>query len=398
MGKMYQDKGLKEKLNDSAIVSSQKNDFKTWMAKYFIEKGHYKLTQKAIKTFSESQYVLHSEFAESYSDRNRDNIIYILTKKVLKEKAGERIAEEIKKGRSLDLYLEGFVLPKNKWENESTRVEIIKKFVTQIGKPIKELNQKDFYDYGIMALLNYSYKGSPYSAIKEAGMVDFEPWEMKVTPMGTFQSKKTRIRAVKWLVKKLNKNPREISQNDFYDNGLLGLIKFYHNGSSYSALKEAGLVDFERWEMNNAPKDTFKFKKDRIRAVHWLVKKLNKNLREITQEDFLNNDLSTLIGYYHNGSPYLALKEAGLAKFEPWEMKITPKNTFTNKKNRIKALNQFVNKLNKNPREITKEDFYKNDLGSLVYYCYNNSPYLALKEAGFVSKPGDMKHKPHIKE
>ncbi|MDO8554354.1 MAG: hypothetical protein Q7S22_06090, partial [Candidatus Micrarchaeota archaeon] len=113
---------------------------------------------------------------------------------------------------------------------------------------------------------------------------------------------------------------------------------------------------------------------------------------------------------YCNGSPYLALIEAGYAysldevkehgktgkfktdKIYPWEITKTP-GVYDNKEIRIAATKWLVLKSGKQPREVTGYDF---DNGSLI--CrpeYNGSHYLALLEAGLVTQKDEAYMRSH---
>ncbi len=53
----------------------------------------------------------------------------------------------------------------------------------------------------------------------------------------------TQHDAVRFLVEEvLQKDPRDVTERDFYENRLTGLLRYYGD-SPYEALREAGLVD-----------------------------------------------------------------------------------------------------------------------------------------------------------
>jgi hypothetical protein len=137
-----------------------------------------------------------------------------------------------------------------------------------------------------------------------------------------------RIAAVKWLLWKLGKEPREMTFDDFNGNGFSGLLRHYNN-SPYLAFVESGHAYSERefleqaetgvfhteklypWEMPRAPFG-YENKGIRIAAVKWLRWKLGKRPEEITSKDFNRNGLAGLVRNHFNGSPFEALFEAGL--------------------------------------------------------------------------------------
>ncbi|MBS3068360.1 hypothetical protein J4450_06650 [Candidatus Micrarchaeota archaeon] len=138
-------------------------------------------------------------------------------------------------------------------------------------------------------------------------------------PFDLWPNKDIRIAAIKWLIWKLKKEPKEIIADDFNNNRLSGLLRPY-KGSPYLALVEVGyaysideIKEHARtwfktdklypWEMQRVGNEFWYDKEMRIAATKWLMWKLNKEPKDITQG---------LIQTY-NGSPYEALFEAGIA-------------------------------------------------------------------------------------
>ena len=125
--------------------------------------------------------------------------------------------------------------PKNYWANPKNRIEAIKELVAKIGKAPEAITSRDFRENGLVGLLNL-YQGSPYAALKAAGLTDVKPWEMKV-PQGYWKAKENRVRAVQWLINETSKSPSELIARDFQQYGLGGLLQKYF-GSACKAVKE----------------------------------------------------------------------------------------------------------------------------------------------------------------
>lgn len=212
-----------------------------------------------------------------------------------------------------------------------------------------------------------------------------------------------RTEAVKFLVEKvLKKDPRDITKEDFYSNRLSGLLMNYYSNSPYEALLEAGYAcsaqeslqhaatgnfqtdKFYPWEMSSAPNQFYQSGQNRIAAVKWLLWKTQKNPKDIFAEDFRSNCLGGLLVKQYEGSPHAALSEAGY-QFNPWELCKAPQRFYKSPQNRMAAVNWLVEKLQKDPRDITFDDFHSNRLGGLLYNYYNNRSYEALLEAGLVT-------------
>lgn len=273
--------------------------------------------------------------------------------------------------------------PLNFYRKRGNRIAAIRWLVNKLNKPIKNISGKDFQKNRLGGLSVEYYRDSPYCALKEAGY-EIEPWEMSITPRGFYEKRENRISAIRWLVKKLGKNLRDITQKDFNDNGLLGLLEWYYAGSPYRALKEAD-YKMNPWEMQTTPTGFFRERKNRVVAMKWLIKKIGKDPRNLGRKDFEGNRLGGLLTMYYNGSPYAALREVGY-KINPWEMQMTPMGFFKRRKNRITAIKWLIIKLRKSPVTTSKRDFYENGLCGLLSNYYNDSPRKALQDAGFNDK------------
>ena len=199
-----------------------------------------------------------------------------------------------------------------------------------------------------------------------------------------------RAEAVKFLVKVLHKDPRDITKEDFHSNRLTGLLNKYYSGSPYAAVSEAyPELGIKQWEMAVKPQGFYKSKENCVNATRWLVEeRLQKDPRNITQEDFHSNRLGGLLTNCYNNSPYAAVSEAyPELDIKQWEMIVTPHGFYNYEENRVNATRWLVEeKLLKDPRDVTTEDFRSNRLDGLLRHYYNNSPYAALHEAGLVSE------------
>jgi len=283
----------------------------------------------------------------------------------------------------------GWRLTPGKWkDDEETRIRAIKFLVEVVlRKDPRDVTSEDLNSNKLRGLLPY-YSDSPYKVVSEAfPELNIKPWEMSTTPRDFYEEKENRVKAVKWLVKKLGKDPRDITQEDFESNRLRGLLPYY-SGSPHKAVSEAfPEFDIKPWEMIVTPRGFYEEKENRVAAVKWLVKKLDKDLRNVTQEDFHSNRLGGLLNAHYSDSPYEAVSKAfPKLKIKPWEMKETPNRFYKKKENRVKAVKWLVENLDKDPRDITVEDFYFNRLGGLLSHQYSNSPYKALLEAGLVTQ------------
>ena len=89
---------------------------------------------------------------------------------------------------------------------------------------------------------------------------------------------------------------------------------------------------------------------------------------------------------YHNSCIYAIIREA-FPDIKPWEMIKAPRH-YDIKENRIAAVKWLVERLGKDPRYITINDFVENGLRVILNYKRH---YEALQEAGLITKE-DMEY------
>ena len=275
--------------------------FKRWLALFFIEKGKYKITEKGYEELAPQEQRQNLEFGEPVSDRKREPRMEerrSLTRKEIREAVARKVEEMLGEGRAGGLYNNEYIIHKSDWQSKEVRVTVIKKLLEFLGvsperldklreeldqlilqsareeptdtkrmqeilveirsnlERIRKLSFNDFRYYGASGLLKH-YKNSPHLALVEAvyaysldeikeqngqfGTDKIYPWEMNKVGNEFWYDKEIRIAACKWLIWKLGKQPKEITQDDFKNNGLGGLLNYY-KGSPYLALVEVGLV------------------------------------------------------------------------------------------------------------------------------------------------------------
>ncbi|MCP4648296.1 MAG: hypothetical protein GY852_11305 [bacterium] len=325
--------------------------------------------------------------------------------------------------------------PEGFFNSKENRVAATKWLLWKIGKPPESITRDPFYTNSLVGLMGH-YNSSPYLAFVEAGYAysieemlghaktgNFQldklyPWKMSPAPQGFHQSKENRVAATKWLLWKTGKPPESITVEDFQSNNLYGLL-LNKKGDRYALLVEAGYAHsleemrehaktgvfktgkIYPWQMDISPQRFYQSEHNRIAATKWLIWKTRKHPREIIQEDFVRNDLHGLLGH-HSNSPYSVLLEAGYAysvpellqhakagtfhssKIYPWELSMTPREFYGPRENRVAAMRWMAWKLQKDPKNITNNDFEQNDLRGIMSY-YNSSPYKSLLDAGLVS-------------
>ncbi len=263
-------------------------EFKRWLALYFIKKGNWKLTDKAIEEFGTSETPKQAmEFAENYSSRKRDERIVYRVGLAAKEKkkiAHEKIESMLDAGKAEELLNSGYITYFAKWKDVSDRVTVVKMLIEKLKKDPRDLTKEDFEKNRLWGLICHHYGNSPYEAVNEAyPELNIKPWEMIQTPRGFYEKKENRIAAVKWLVEKLNKDPRDLTVEDFNKNRLRGVLPYYDD-SPYEAVKEAGLVtEADEKQMRN--RGYFGYRDiPSSKEVLEAAKKMERNARESQPE------------------------------------------------------------------------------------------------------------------
>jgi hypothetical protein len=213
--------------------------------------------------------------------------------------------------------------------------------VLNSGKKPQEMRYDDFEvslrgllphceDSNYIALAEAGYAYKPEEVLEHAETADFKreriyPWEMDNAP-SIYNDYKFRIAATRWLIWKTGKTPKSITQDDFNENGLNGLLRshkdfilmpFVEAGYAYSmeeAFRHAETMAFREgkvyaWEMNNLR--IYDEINVRVASTRWMVWKTGKDARNVTCDDFAAYGLGRILALNGN-SPFSAMEEAGL--------------------------------------------------------------------------------------
>ena len=287
---------------------------------------------------------------------------------------------------------------------EATKWLIEEKLKLTDNELKEQLSIKLFEDNGLIGMLHYCFKDSPYKAINATYPNRFKEWEFTRTPF-KFWSKEKCIEATKWLIEeKLKLTDEEIknklSQKLFIDNGLLGMLHIFNN-SPYKAINTTYPNKFKEWEFKMTPIN-FWSKEKGAEATKWLIeeklKLTDEQIKEqVSQKLFEDNNLSSMLQYCFNSSLYQAINTTYPNKFKEWEFRRTPKNFWTKEKG-IEATKWLIEEKLKLTDDELKEQlsvklFKDNGLVGMLKYCFNNSPYQAINETyPNKFKPEDFKN------
>jgi len=189
-------------------------------------------------------------------------------------------------------------------------------------------------------------------------------------PPGYWDVKTNRVKAVRKLAASLDKPYDKFRKSDFLDNGLSTLLAKY-NGSVKRALIEAELAS----PRIKKPAGYWDDRENRIQAVRDLVEYKVKSVENIRKKDFVENGLSVLL---KDRSMKEIIEEAGYSYVESQKLH----GYWNSRENCRKEVRNLVDTLDKQPNEVTKQDFIDNGLSTLLNK-YRGSLSRALQDAGF---------------
>lgn len=208
-----------------------------------------------------------------------------------------------------------------------------------------------------------------------------------LTPHSYWKNRKHRVEAIRQMVKNTGKKPCDVMMDDFEKYQIRPMINAYYNASPLKALNDAG-YDINPLDRKVVPINYWNNRDTRLKAIRKMVRRAGKKPCDITTEDCTKTKLLGMIANYYNSSLYLALKDAGY-DVNPREMRRVPLNYWT-PSNITSAVRELVKKSGKKPGNITVEDFRRARLYGLLEFKFRESPYLALKFAGYALNPEDM--------
>lgn len=284
------------------------------------------------------------------------------------------------------------------WSNVRHQQYVGRAFLDEYQKenPENFPTNKDFKENKLKSLLTYN-NGSPYEIFKLCDLADPKseyynqefaetPWVViRKLPQRFWSNKENRIRATKWLAEiKLKKSPAELTQDDYYNNGFVAVVK-NSDKIIFELIREA----YPTLQMEDRKQHPFAYWKDREKVDREFDKFMEKLGRVPVYSDFQKHGKLGLlddIQNFHGGLANYKMSK-NLEGKKPWYY-------WEDKECRIEHIKSAVEAIGKPVEEITSEDLIEQNLGTLITNIYNGSAYSALKEADLVKKPTDMKRVP----
>lgn len=104
----------------------------------------------------------------------------------------------------------------------------------------KNLCEAVFRKNKLSGMLEYTFDRSPFKAINNAYPNKFKEWEFKAAPKHIWEEKNKREEAVKWLLVRVNKDKfKELTNIDFLNNGLGGLLDYFLRHKEFNSIDES---------------------------------------------------------------------------------------------------------------------------------------------------------------
>ncbi len=102
-------------------------------------------------------------------------------------------------------------------------------------KPITSLSRREL---GKNSWFFRQYGGSRHEMLTNVTGLKLEPWQLHPITPGFFNERKNRVAAVKSLCEILRKEPIALTQSDYKENKMLGLLSNHYDSSTLKAARE----------------------------------------------------------------------------------------------------------------------------------------------------------------
>ena len=272
-------------------------------------------------------------------------------------------------------------VPKGYWDSKENVKKAVSRLLKITGKELRELTTYDYTGNGFANLLSH-FDGSPYKIAKFIDPnFEIDP-ETVVThvPNNYWKSKENVRKAVEHLMEVTGKTIRELTQQDYLEHSLSGLLLTHaFTGSPY---KIAKFIDpnfeIDPTNITRVPQGYWKSKENVRKAVEHLMEITGKTIQELTRSDYEASNLAGLLAVF-SFRPYK------IAKFidpnfeiDPTAVVQVPKGYWKSKENVRKAVEHLSEAAGKTPSMLTWQDYKTHNLAGLLW-AFKGSPYKILK-------------------
>lgn len=270
--------------------------------------------------------------------------------------------------------------PKMFWEGEEGR-ERARKISRYVIEEVycltedtvaKEIRYNMFVKNKLSRMMKVVYNDVLFNLVDHVYPNKYKAWELSCAPMGFWAKKENRREAVKWIRKKYNWTEEEFVRNITTEmlkgDGFSGLMNHYQD-SLYSLVADNIDIEFMPWEMSRVGKNFWAEKKNRISAMHWLIKKYGWSeeefIKNINHEILKENGLRGLVNLKYGGNLYALISDIFPNRFSMSDFKHLKdcKDTFDRfeiEKKRIEDAKKRYSKSESNINEKVKNLIIEN--------------------------------------
>ena len=235
-------------------------------------------------------------------------------------------------------------------------------------KELKEKwNSKLIKEWKLSGACNAYFQDSPYRMLDAAFPNQFKPWELKYTPKNYWTKDQALEILYYWIEEKEELSRKELL--DVFDYKWLkkrhldSPFQMFWNSSTYQMLNEAYPNQFKPWELRRGARDCWKGKEESLKILRVIVEELDLSFEELKDKCSVGwlaqQGLRTPLNRFFNDSPYKMLDAAFPNQFKPWELKVAPNKTWTNKKKAIEIIQKEIEQSGLHTNEICKNGVSK---------------------------------------
>jgi len=303
--------------------------------------------------------------------------------------------------------------PQGTWKGEKGKqlgINLTKRLVEEqlkltTDEQIYSISLKHFKKHGLTKMLQRVFLNSPSAAVMAVYPNRFEAWKFRNVPLGIWKGEKGKRLGIE-LTKKLieedlgwttDEQIYSITTKHFKDYGYGSMLARCFNSSPAKAIMAAYPSRFEVWRFKRAPAGTWEGEKGKKLGVEltrrlveeWLGWDTDEQIYSISEKDFKDYGLNSMLTHCFNSSPSTAVMEAYPGRFESWRFKRAPAGTWEGEKGKqlgIELTRRLIEEQLKwttteHIYSITKKHFKKAGLESMLNSVFNNSPSTAVMAA-----------------
>lgn len=193
-----------------------------------------------------------------------------------------------------------------------------------------------------------------------------------------WRNKEDRVKSVRKLVEVLNISPLDLKNQDFFEMGLIEMLKIYsvkrgNFPAVFNALKEAyPEMEINLWDIRSLNGTISKNRETADEAIRWLAKKKSGIF---TEEDFKNSVVSFALSFYSNLLDAIIFSKPDFVESSTVKSlaeKYLDKAFVTNANKRRAAVSMVI-KMSGSPKSVNYQSFERYGMESLLSY-YSQSP------------------------